>query len=218
MTSRWPNAGMRPTLLAALILTGACGSSTPAPVSTPTPAADSAALARAALRASISAREQYYDIDGSSAGALRNQIRRLGPKDESGKSQDALTVWNLEWSYGTLQRGDSCMLRDVKVTLDVSVTLPRWKPPATALPELLKTWRAYLKAVRLHEAGHRSIAERNAREVMAALTPLRGTNCDKLSGEATRLAEQIVADGRARNRAYDVQTKHGQTQGVELGP
>jgi len=77
---------------------------------------------------------------------------------------------------------------------------------------------AYLKAVRLHEAGHRTIAERNAREVMAALTPLRGTNCDKLSGEATRLAEQIVADGRARNRSYDLQTKHGQTQGVELGP
>ena len=207
---------MRPLIAAVVLLAYACGSSNPEPVSTPTPAPDSAA--RAALRASISAREQYYDIDGSSAGALRNQIRRLGPKDESGKSQDALTVWNLEWGYGTVQRGDSCLLRDVKVTLDVSVTLPRWKPPATASPELLKTWQAYLKAVRLHEAGHRTIAERNAREVMAALMPLRGTNCDKLSGEATRLAEQIVADGRARNRAYDVQTKHGETQGVELGP
>ena len=205
-------------LLAAAVLTCACASSSPEPASAPTPAADSAALARAAPRATIAAREQYYDIDGSSAGALRNQIRRLGPRDESGKSQDALTVWNLEWGYGTGQRGDSCVLRDVKVTLDVSVTLPRWKPPATASPELLRTWQAYLKAVRLHEAGHRAIAERNAREVMAALTPLRGTNCDKLSGEATRLAEQIVADGRARNRAYDVQTKHGQTQGVDLGP
>ena len=202
---------------AAVLLTFACGSS-PERAAVPTPAPDSAALARAAPRAAVSAREQYYDIDGSSAGALRNQIRRLGPKDESGKSQDALTVWNLEWSYGTVQRGDSCVLRDVKVTLDVAVTLPRWKPPATASAELLKTWQAYLKAVRLHESGHRTIAERNAREVMAALTPLRGTNCDKLSGEATRLAEQIVADGRARNRAYDVQTKHGQTQGVELEP
>ncbi len=210
--------GMRPLIPMVVVLACACGSSTPQPVSTPTPAADSAALARAAPRPSISAREQYYDIDGSSAGALRNQIRRLGPKDESGKSQDALTVWNLEWGYGTVQRGDSCVLRDVKVTLDVSMTLPRWKPPATASPGLLKTWQAYLKAVRLHEAGHRTIAERNAREVMAALTPLRGTNCDKLSGDATRLAEQIVADGRARNRAYDIQTKHGQTQGVELEP
>ena len=209
---------MRPTLLAALILTGACGSSTPAPASAPAPAPDSAALARAAPHASISAREQYYDIDGSSAGALRDQIHRLGPKDESGKSRDALTVWSLEWSYGTAQRPDGCVMRDVKVTLDVAVTLPRWKPPATASADLLKTWQAYSKAVRLHEAGHRAIAERNAREVMAALTPLRGVSCEKLSDNATRAAEQIVADGRARNRTYDIQTKHGQTQGVELGP
>jgi len=53
---------------------------------------------------------------------------------------------------------------------------------------------------------------------MAALAPLRGASCDNLSNEASRTAERIVADGRARNRAYDIQTKHGQTQGVELGP
>jgi len=208
---------MRLPILAALMLTGACASS-PEPASAPTPAPDSAALARAALGASITAREQYYDIDGSSAGALRDQIRRLGPKDESGSAHDALTVWSLEWTYGTAQRGDSCALKDVRVTLNVSVTLPRWTPPATATARLKDSWRTYLRNVRLHEAGHRTIAERNARELMAALTPLRGASCESLANEATRLAERIVADGRARNRAYDVQTKHGQTQGVELGP
>src|SRR6266699_306134 len=207
---------MRTATLAAVILATGCGSS-PEVAPPPAPASGSADAATAA-RASIVASEQFYDIDGSSAGALRNQISRLGPKDESGKSQDALTVWSIEWVYGTAQRGHSCVLRDVKVTLNVSVTLPRWKPPAMATAQLLKTWQAYLKAVRLHEAGHRTIAERNAREVMAALTPLRGANCDKLSDEATRAAERIVADGRARNRAYDIQTNHGQTQGVELGP
>jgi len=200
------------------MLTCACPSSSPEPVSAPTPALDSAALARAASRAAITAREQYYDIDGSSAGALRDQIRRLGPKDESGKSHDALTVWSLEWTYGTAQRGDSCALRDVKVTLDVSVTLPRWTPPSTASPKLTESWRTYLRNVKLHEAGHRTIAEQNARDLTTALTTLRGTSCERLSDEATRMAERIVADGRARNRAYDVQTKHGQTQGVELGP
>jgi len=169
-------------------------------------------------RPSIVPTEQYYDIDGSSAGALRDQINRLGPKDESGKSRDALTVWSIEWSYAATSRPDGCVLRDVKVALSVAVTLPRWKPPASATPEVVKSWQAYLRAVRLHEAGHRAIAERNAREVMAALTPLRGANCDLLSSDATRTAEQIVADGRARNRAYDVETKHGQTQGVVLGP
>src|SRR2546423_5251398 len=92
---------MRLLFPAAVMLVYACGSSTPEPASAPTPALDSAALARAASRATIAAREQYYDIDGSSAGALRDQIRRLGPKDESGTSHDALTVWSLEWGYAT---------------------------------------------------------------------------------------------------------------------
>jgi len=208
---------MRPLILAAVILTCACASSSPEPASAPAPAPDSAALARAPL-ASITAREQYYDIDGSSAGALRDQIRRLGPKDESGTSHDALTVWSLEWAYGTAQRGDSCALKDVRVTLNVSVTLPRWTPPAAASARLTNSWRTYLRNVKRHETGLRTIAEQNARELMTALTALRGASCDRLSDEATRLAERIVADGRARNRAYDVQTKHGQTQGVELGP
>ena len=207
---------MRTATLAVVALAYACGSSSPEVAPPPVPAA--APGAPTAARPSIVATEQYYDIDGSSAGALRDQINRLGPKDESGESKDALTVWSVESAYAAAQRGDSCVLRDVKVTLEVTVTLPRWKPPATATAQLVRTWQTYLKAVRVHEAGHRAIAERNAREVMAALTTLRGTNCNKLLGDASNTVERIVADGRARNRAYDVQTQHGQTQGVELGP
>ena len=207
---------MRTVTLAAVALAYACGSSSPEVAPPPAPA--TAPVAASVPRPSMVATEQYYDIDGSSAGALRDQINRLGPKDESGKSRDALTVWSIEWSYAATSRPDGCVLRDVKVTLNVAVTLPRWKPPATATPEVVKSWQAYLRAVRLHEAGHRAIAERNAREVFAALTPLRGMNCDLLSDEASRTAERLVADGRARNRAYDVETKHGQTQGVVLGP
>jgi len=207
---------MRTATVAMLALAAACGSSSPEVAPPPSPAA--APAAAPAPRPAIAATEQYYDIDGSSAGALRDQINRLGPKDESGKPRDALTVWSIEWGYAATSRPDGCVLRDVKVSLNVTVTLPRWKPPATASPEVVKAWQSYVKAVRVHEAGHRAIAERNAREVFAALTPLRGMNCDLLSDEASRTAERIVADGRARNRAYDVETKHGQTQGVVLGP
>jgi predicted secreted Zn-dependent protease len=207
---------IRRASIALAALTLACGSSSPE--TAPAPAAAPTAATAIAARPLITAREQYYDIDGSSAGALRDQINRLGPKDESGQSRDALTVWSLEWTYGTAQRGDSCVLRDVKVTLDVGVTLPRWKPPSTATPRLNESWRTYLEHVKLHEAGHRAIAERNARELMTALSAIRGTSCQKLADDASRRAEEIVAEGRARNRAYDVETKHGQTQGVVLNP
>lgn len=209
----------RSATLAALVL-AACSHAppeVPAPAA-PAPAAPAVPVVPPIL---ITGREQYYDIDGTSAGALREGIRRLGPKDASGTSLDALTVWDLQWTYKAVPGapGDSsCALRDLKVTLGVTVTLPRWTPPTTAPASLRESWRTYLAHVKVHEAGHRAIAERNARDLFSALSGLRAPTCPALDAQASRTGEEIVADGRARNRAYDVQTKHGQTQGVVLAP
>src|SRR5579884_435549 len=148
----------------------------------------------APLAVTVAARERYYDIAGATAAALRDQIRRFGPAD------------------------DGCALREVRVTLTLTVTLPRWTPPAAAPADLRAAWRTYLERVRVHEAGHGAIAEAAARELLAALAAVHGPTCDAARAEATRTAERIVAAGRARNRAYDVETRHGQTQGVVLGP
>src|SRR5438067_10864874 len=120
---------MRTATLAALALASACGSSSPevAPPPAPAPAA-------AVPRASIAATEQYYDIDGASTGALRDQVNRPGPKDESGKSRDALTAWSIEWHYRATSRRDGCVRCDGKVSVNVGVTLPRWKPSAAGAP------------------------------------------------------------------------------------
>jgi predicted secreted Zn-dependent protease len=204
------------TLLAALLC--ACGGSSPPPEEAPVPAP---AAGAAAPTISITGGQQFYDIDGTSAGALREGIRRLGPKDASGTSLDALTVWDLQWTYKAVPVSavdSTCALRDLKVTLNVTVTLPRWTPPASAPASLRETWRTYLRHVQVHEAGHRAIAERNARDLYKVLSGLRAPTCPQLDAQASRTGEDIVVDGRAKNRAYDVETKHGQTQGVVLGP
>ncbi|HEX4601432.1 MAG TPA: DUF922 domain-containing protein [Gemmatimonadales bacterium] len=58
----------------------------------------------------------------------------------------------------------------------------------------------------------------SARDLAAALTALRGRVCDDVFDDARRTATRVVERGRAKDRAYDVETAQGQTQGVDLVP
>jgi predicted secreted Zn-dependent protease len=216
--SRWVDGLTRSprVLLGAAVILSACGSSSAKPVPPPAPAPGPAASITPD-KVALESQEQYYDIEGSSVGALREQISRLGPTD-GGEPRDALTVWTIDWTYAESRTPDGCGLRNVQVTLTLNTTLPRWAPPAGTPAPLVQSWQRYLGAVKRHEAGHRAIAEQNARDLLAALLALRGASCREVWDAASRTAERVVADGRARNRAYDVETKHGQTQGVQLGP
>src|SRR5260370_26377649 len=75
-------------------------------------------------------------MEGAGAGALRDQIQRLGPRDGRGQAADALTIWNIESNYVVAPSGDGCVLRNIQVTLELTLTLPRWTPPSTAAPRL----------------------------------------------------------------------------------
>ncbi|HEX4600005.1 MAG TPA: DUF922 domain-containing protein, partial [Gemmatimonadales bacterium] len=160
------------------------------------------ARARAIAALAIANRERRYVITGSSVAELVDAMRRLGPR-ESGTPVDALTAWDLESSYREGTAAGDCALREVRVRLTVTVTLPRWDPPADAPARLVESWQRFLEHVKLHEAGHRAIAEQSARDLAAALTALRGRVCDDVFDDAGRTATRVVERGRAKNRAYD---------------
>ena len=209
-------ATARQASFAVLFLAAGCA----APSARPLPAPTSAVPPQSNVRPaglSIATHERYYDVTGTTVSELRDAIRRLGPQ-EQGQAADALTVWDLEWTYGEGRSADSCTLSAVRVTLTVTTTLPRWDPPADAPARLITAWRDYLDHMKIHEAGHRAIAERYAHRLLTALTGLRAGSCDAVWDAGSRTAARINAEGQARNRAYDVETKNGQTQGVVLQP
>src|SRR5207247_1440740 len=140
--------------------------------------------------------ERYYDIAGSSVQELRDEIRRLGPQG----GDDALTVWDLQWTYGDAPAAHGCVLRNVKVTLTVTTTLPRWEPRAGTPAHLVESWRTYLAHVRVHEAGHKAIAEQYAKKLVAALGSLRGATCREVWDAAQRTATRVVEERSEERR------------------
>jgi predicted secreted Zn-dependent protease len=206
----------RHATFAVLFLGAGCAAPSARPLPAPVPAVPPRSSARPA-GLSIATHERSYDVTGTTVAELRDAIRRLGPQ-EQGQAADALTVWDLEWTYAERRSGDGCALRDIRVSLSVTMTLPRWDAPADAPAPLVAAWRQYLDHVKIHEAGHRAIAEQYAHRLLSALTRLRAGSCDAVWDAASRTAARVNAEGQARNRAYDVETKSGQTQGVVLQP
>ncbi len=158
---------------------------------------------------------RHYDIHGDSAAELRQQMSRLGPPDRDGRRYDAYTKWYVAWHFTYREVGGSCRIERVTTSVDVTYTLPRWRAPRTATPELRAHWDRYLAALQAHEHGHRDFGVHSAREVEQQLQslPAHGS-CRELEAAANAAGHRVLDKFRARELAYDRDTRHGATQGA----
>ncbi len=153
----------------------------------------------------------HYEVEGNTSAELRAALDRLGPEDDSGR-HDAYTKWYVRWFYDYERSEAACSLKNVRATLEVTYTLPRWQGANGALGE---RWHRYLTALRTHEKGHAQNGVDAARFIVTELSKLPAQpDCDAAATNANAKANAELATARARDRAYDEETKHGATQGA----
>jgi len=157
----------------------------------------------------------YYTVTGTTARALRAEIDAKGPIGEDGRRSDGYTHWAMNWSYGFDTGAAGCTTSRVVVDLDIRMTLPRWSAPPGTDAELISRWNRYVAAVRIHEDGHRNLAETAARDMRQALLVERSaSDCDTLRNRLDSRANALLDDLRKQQAAYDRDTAFGQKQGV----
>jgi predicted secreted Zn-dependent protease len=159
----------------------------------------------------------HYDVHGTTARELVAEMRRFGPKTETGASFFGETHSPLRWEWKTRHDGPSCTTSDISVYVRSEITLPKWTPPSDAPPALVEQWKQFLAALETHEIGHKDISARAARDVLTAIRRLN-TMCTSFSVEAKRVTDGIVARLRVEQETYDAQTRHGATQGATFPP
>jgi predicted secreted Zn-dependent protease len=189
----------------------AAPASTDTPVPPGAPAEDAAppgATPTAVAGAVADATMQYYDITGATAEDLRASMDARGPVDGSGHRNDAFTAWDVRWTW-PLHPDTSCILSGATITTSITVTFPRWLPPAEASASLIERWNAYESALVTHESGHVSFVVATAADVLAAI---KGATCET----AESAAQAVVARIRQHDIDYDAATNHGFTQGAHF--
>lgn len=159
----------------------------------------------------------YYDVHGSSYDELRADMRRLGPK-VSGTSFVGETRSPMQWSWRAETTGpSSCVIQDVRVSMNAQILLPRWTPPPGADSALVAEWKRFITALEVHEAGHKDISARAGNEIMERLRGMSGP-CSQISMRAGDIARSITDRARDEQANYDARTRHGLTQGTTFGP
>ena len=104
--------------------------------------------APAAADPAVTVITNYYAIEGNTAGDLRRDMNRKGPKGFW-----AYTNWYVNWSA-------TC-----HVSLRIVYTLPRWRDRDMAPEELRLKWDTFLSHLIAHENGHATHGRNAASEI-----------------------------------------------------
>jgi predicted secreted Zn-dependent protease len=155
-----------------------------------------------------------YEIHGTTARELTQQMVTLGPPAGDGRRFAANTRWTVRWTYPYARSARGCTTGPVRTHVTVKIVLPHWVP---VRPPLEAEWLRFSRALRSHEDGHRDIGVDAAREIAAALARLEPqSSCDALEKVADSLGERLLQEARNRDKLYDRETNHGQTQGARM--
>jgi predicted secreted Zn-dependent protease len=159
---------------------------------------------------------RYYDVFGTTGKEIRREINLKGPIGKRGKPVDGRTQWHVGWKYRYSPSAGGCQFTRIEVTLTGVITLPRWaneRPTGT----LTDQWRRYLAALRRHEDGHYANGRRAAEEIEALGRSFRiADRCSAIAQAFKEQAHSIMEKYNAADRAYDLETRHGRTEGVKF--
>ena len=161
----------------------------------------------------------YYSVTGSTVREIRQSIRANRPwKDRF--SYDAFTDWRVNWRFNVAPSAEGCRYTSFSTQTSILITMPRWAAPTNATEVARQRWTEYRAALGKHEAAHAAIALAAAAELNKRAQAVGvATDCEQLKQQMEEMGRRVIEEFRARDKAYDEQTRHGATEGAVLhGP
>lgn len=165
----------------------------------------------------INVTHSTYQIEGSTAEELREQLDQHGVEDEYGERFDGHTQWQIVWSYPYHQDAGTCSIGQVEVIAEITIMLPEWEPPEGAPKTLISSWEEFVGALRAHEEDHQDISIEAAGQIYEALSNLPTyPTCEELEQAADEVGENILENYREMEAVYDAETNHGREDGAHF--
>jgi predicted secreted Zn-dependent protease len=153
-----------------------------------------AALSTPAAAASIDKKYSYFNIYGKSAEDLDREIAKRGPKLQmTGTRHPGATTMNFGLKTKITNDGTWCRLDRAFVTLDLKLSLPRWKNRPLATEDMAIMWDTLSSDIKRHEERHALIARSYAIDLERTLESLpRDRDCKRLQASAETASDKLL--------------------------
>ena len=154
---------------------------------------------------SIDKTYSYFNLYGKTAEDLDREIAKRGPKLQlTGTRHPGSTTMNFGLKTKISNDGAFCTLERALVTLDLKLTLPRWKGRGRATQDMGIMWDTLSSDIKRHEERHGLIARSYAIDLERTLENLpRDRDCKRLQAKAESLAKQLLKEHADAQAQFD---------------
>lgn len=159
----------------------------------------------------------HYEVQANDAAGLAAEMAERGPQHPTGRRAWAYTAWELRARYAVEPGASRCRLLDPAVVLEVTTTLPHWRPSRPVRTRLRASWTRMLAKAGEHEATHRQHAIDAARAAAVDIAAIREHG--DCAGVERRVRDALRRANNAATRAsrqFDAATDFGSRAGVRL--
>lgn len=145
--------------------------------------------------AEISKKYGYFSIYGNSPEELDREIAKRGPKLQlTGTRHPGATSMEFGLKTKFSNNGNYCRVEKAYVSLNLKLTLPRWKNRARASDDMALMWDTLSSDIKRHEERHALIARSYAIDLERALENLpRDRDCKRLQAKAESVADKLLS-------------------------
>ena len=164
----------------------------------------SALTLEARASADVHTQVQTYPIEGRTADDLRVAMIKASRALGSGAHGAASATFKFTPQLRYQEIDDGCILSDVRVRLDATVTLPEWVSSRGADEATVSAWRRFERYVKAHEARHEAIAADYRRIMVQELAGIGLlADCPTVGQEAVRIVADVERQHDDAQLAFD---------------
>ncbi|MFA6295919.1 MAG: DUF922 domain-containing protein [Patescibacteria group bacterium] len=156
----------------------------------------------------------YYDISGFTAEELNKQMQELGPESTSTERYYAMANYAIDWTL-PLKTGNGCTPVDAEVNIEY--IMPKWINYDEASIDMQQKWNTFYALLEKHEQNHGEIAKQEGEKFLQEIKNITNYNsCQEFDDKVYPIQEKYLIELSQLEDAYDVETNHGETEGVTL--